>query len=116
MMNLTEILIGERASRHGGHFAALLCLWGIPLEVKHGKRLRGRMLGLVVKHETQHQEQEMNRTKKPLPTKPFFARFLEKQSLESVTGGGPIVTLKFPSDNDEDVTLKFPSDSDETGA
>jgi hypothetical protein len=69
----------------------------------------------------------MNRTKKPLPTKPFFARFLEKQALENVAGGGPIqthkfpsdsdedVTLKFPSDNDEDVTLKFPSDSDETG-
>jgi hypothetical protein len=60
----------------------------------------------------------MNRQKKQLPTRPFFARFLEKQALENVAGGGggPIVTLKFPSDNDEDVTLKFPSDNDETGA
>lgn len=56
----------------------------------------------------------MNRTKKPLPSRPFFARFLEKQALENVTGGGINVTLKYPSDNDEDVTLKYPSDSDET--
>jgi hypothetical protein len=59
----------------------------------------------------------MNRKKKQLPTRPFFARFLEKQALEDVTGGdcGPVVTLKFPSDNDEAVTLKFPSDNDEPG-
>lgn len=58
----------------------------------------------------------MNRKNKPLPTKPFFARFLEKQAMENVTGGGgPYVTLKYPSDNDEDVTLKFPSDNDEAG-
>lgn len=74
------------------------------------------MLGLVVDTTNRNQEQEMNRTKTPLPTRPFFARFLEKQALENVAGGGgPVVTLKFPSDNDEDVTLKFPSDNDETG-
>jgi hypothetical protein len=54
----------------------------------------------------------MNRKQKQLPTRPFFARFLEKQQLKDAAGGG-VVTLKFPSDNDEDVTLKFPSDSDE---
>lgn len=57
--------------------------------------------------------------------KPFFARLLETQELEKVTGGG---TLKYPSDTDElegdwagtdplkdsvDHTLKYPSDSDE---
>ncbi len=56
----------------------------------------------------------MNRTKKPLPARPFFARFLEKQALENATGGGPIVTTKYPSDSDEDVTLKYPSDNDES--
>lgn len=56
----------------------------------------------------------MNRTKKPLPNKPFFARFLEKQALEQAKGGGPVTTMKYPSDNDEDVTLKYPSDSDES--
>jgi Serine endopeptidase inhibitors len=61
---------------------------------------------------TSHQEREMNRKKKSVPTKPFFARFLEKQALDKVAGAGN-VTLKFPSDNDEDVTLKFPSDNDE---
>jgi len=45
----------------------------------------------------------MNRTKKPLPIKPFFTRFLEQQELRDATGGtcGTVVTLKFPSDNDE---------------
>ncbi len=46
----------------------------------------------------------MNRTKKPLPTRPFFTRFLEQQQLREATGGndGTIVTtLKYPSDNDE---------------
>lgn len=45
----------------------------------------------------------MNRNKKPqVPTKPFFARFLEKQELPGVSGGDvPKVTLKWPSDNDE---------------
>jgi hypothetical protein len=68
-------------------------------------------------NETSYEEQEMNRTKKPLPTRPFFARFLEKQAMENVTGGGdgPFVTLKYPSDGDEIVTLKFPSDNDEIG-
>ena len=58
----------------------------------------------------------MNRKKKQLPTRPFFARFLEKQVLENATGGGggPFVTLKFPSDTDEVVTQKFPSDTDES--
>lgn len=42
--------------------------------------------------------------------KPFFARLLEEQALEQASGG---VTLKFPSDSDEDVTLKYPSDLDE---
>jgi hypothetical protein len=46
----------------------------------------------------------MNRIKKPLPTKPFFTRFLEQQQLQEATGGtcGTIVTtLKYPSDNDK---------------
>jgi hypothetical protein len=46
----------------------------------------------------------MNRKQKKLPRNPFFARFLENQALENVTGGdGATVnrTLKFPSDNDE---------------
>jgi hypothetical protein len=43
----------------------------------------------------------MNHTKKPLPTKPFFTRFLEQQQLREATGGGLNTTLKFPSDNDE---------------
>ena len=48
----------------------------------------------------------MNRKPKQLPTKPFFIRFLEKQALQNVTGGGdvPKHTLKFPSDNDETAT------------
>ena len=47
--------------------------------------------------------------------KPFFARYLEGQELEQVTGGKkpPIVTLKYPSDADENTTLKYPSDDDE---
>jgi len=44
--------------------------------------------------------------------KPFFARLLETQELETVSGG-VVVTNKYPSDSDEDVTLKYPSDSDE---
>jgi hypothetical protein len=47
--------------------------------------------------------------------KPFFARFLENQELEQATGGRPLQTQKYPSDNDEDVTLKYPSDNDEEG-
>lgn len=43
----------------------------------------------------------MNRNKKPLPTKPFFTRFLEQQQLKEVGGGVANTTLKFPSDNDE---------------
>lgn len=47
--------------------------------------------------------------------KPFFARYLESQELEAVTGGKGFVTLKYPSDKDEDTTMKYPSDSDEGG-
>ena len=43
----------------------------------------------------------MNHTKKPLPTKPFFTRFLEKQQLQDVNGGVPLHTMKFPSDGDD---------------
>ena len=48
----------------------------------------------------------MNRTKKQIPesaNKPFFTRFLEQQKLKDVNGGGPLHTLKFPSDSDETV-------------
>lgn len=58
---------------------------------------------------------------------PFFARFLEGQfptvSTDLRAGDGgvsptrtrPIVmTMKYPSDDDELTTLKYPSDSDET--
>lgn len=46
----------------------------------------------------------MNQPKKKLPAKPFFARFLEQQKLQDVTGGKPPtdVTQKSPSDNDEE--------------
>lgn len=49
---------------------------------------------------------------------PFFARYLEGQTLKVQTGlraGAPYVTLKYPSDKDEanSVTLKYPSDDDE---
>jgi hypothetical protein len=56
--------------------------------------------------------------------KPFFARLLEEQELEQVSGGAD-VTQKFPSDSDEEFasvtkpsgerTLKYPSDTDESG-
>ncbi len=55
--------------------------------------------------------------------KPFFAKLLEAQELEKVSGGrkppppGP-VTRKFPSDTDEEpvfTTLKYPSDNEDTG-
>lgn len=61
--------------------------------------------------------------KKDMTKKPFFARLLENQELEQVSGGG---TLKYPSDSDDldttrsvvqppvDTTQKFPSDSDES--
>lgn len=53
--------------------------------------------------------------KKTAPKKPYFARFLEHQELSEVQGGWPVVTLKYPSDVDENVTLKYPSDDDEEG-
>lgn len=49
----------------------------------------------------------MNRNKKQqLPTKPFFARFLDQQDLKQATGGGI---------EDAKTTLKYPSDSDDSG-
>lgn len=48
----------------------------------------------------------MNRKDKQLPKKPFFVRFLEKQGLQDVSGGGPLHTLKYPSDNDESANDK----------
>ncbi len=55
--------------------------------------------------------------------KPFFANFLENQvtekEIEQVKGGlipgeFPIVTMKYPSDDDEGhQTMKYPSDNDE---
>jgi len=57
--------------------------------------------------------------KKDTTKKPFFARLLEDQELDQVTGGAG-VTLKYPSDGDDtnaqaplDGTLKHPSDSDD---
>ena len=47
----------------------------------------------------------MNRSKKKLPVKPFFARFLETQQLQDIAGGikpPPDTTQKSPSDNDEE--------------
>lgn len=50
---------------------------------------------------------------------PFFARFLEnqlsEQESEKVVGAirPPLVTMKAPSDDDENVTMKYPSDDDE---
>ncbi len=61
--------------------------------------------------------------KKDTTKKPFFARLLEDQELEQVSGGAN-VTLKYPSDGDDaniivkppvDTTQKYPSDSDEGG-
>jgi hypothetical protein len=52
---------------------------------------------------------------------PFFARYLEGQEHPEVKTdvkagkGPPFVTLKYPSDVDEDVTLKYPSDDDDDG-
>lgn len=63
--------------------------------------------------------------KKDTTKKPFFARLLENQELEQVSGGA-LVTNKMPSDSDEsstdltglpppDATMKYPSDGDEYG-
>ncbi|ATB36777.1 hypothetical protein CYFUS_002192 [Cystobacter fuscus] len=63
--------------------------------------------------------------KKDTTKKPFFAKLLEEQELEQVTGGVANKTLKYPSDGDEaaalsrsadDSTAKYPSDSDESGS
>jgi hypothetical protein len=62
--------------------------------------------------------------KKDTTKKPFFARLLEEQELEQVSGGIGNKTLKYPSDGDEaatvikpppDQTMKYPSDGDEAG-
>lgn len=47
-----------------------------------------------------------NVTKDAKSKQPFFARYLEDQDLERVSGGAgskppPLVTLKWPSDDDE---------------
>lgn len=52
--------------------------------------------------------------------KPFFAKFLEKQTEETEeikveTDLKAGRTVKYPSDRDEYVTLKYPSDDDEGG-
>jgi len=56
---------------------------------------------------------------------PFFSQFIEAQELsedeaKQVSGGRwkwpPVMTMKYPSDDDEGaVTLKYPSDDDEGG-
>ena len=51
--------------------------------------------------------------KKEASKQPYFVRFLEKQELARVSGSVIFVTLKYPSDDDENVTLKYPSDDDE---
>lgn len=48
--------------------------------------------------------------KKKVRNQPYFARFLEQQELAGVAAGQ---TLKFPSETDEVVTMKWPSDDDE---
>ncbi len=62
--------------------------------------------------------------KKDTIRKPFFARLLEEQELEQVSGGAPDKTQKYPSDGDDhelsikqpvDKTQKYPSDGDESG-
>ncbi len=58
-----------------------------------------------MKKDATNQSQQLSR-------KPFFARLLEAQELESVAGGTS-VTKRYPSDEDQFVTLKYPSDSDE---
>ncbi|MFY0573780.1 microviridin/marinostatin family tricyclic proteinase inhibitor [Cystobacter fuscus] len=64
--------------------------------------------------------------KKDTTKKPFFARLLEEQELEQVTGGVANKTQKYPSDEDEveasliksppDTTMKYPSDGDDDTA
>ncbi len=76
------------------------------------------------------EEQQQNREERAVP---FFARYLENQlsedlddlrelseeEIESVTGGVQMVTLKFPSDNEDGhkpnkpMTKKYPSDGDD---
>ncbi len=65
--------------------------------------------------------------KKDTTKKPFFARLLEEQELEQVSGGGVAgdSTQKYPSDTDDhtasvkapsgEKTLKYPSDTDDSG-
>lgn len=61
--------------------------------------------------------------KKDTTKKPFFAKLLEEQELEQVTGGVGNTTQKYPSDGDDheaslvksppDTTMKYPSDGDD---
>lgn len=53
----------------------------------------------------------MNQPKKKLPRRPFFARFLDRQDLQKVSGSsdGSDATDKHPSDKDEHTDI-----SDET--
>jgi len=44
---------------------------------------------------------------------PFFARFLERQELEKVTGGR---TLKYPSDTDEWDDYRQPAGGNDSGS
>lgn len=53
-------------------------------------------------------EVAMNPVKHKLPTRPFFARFLDRQDLKKIDGGtsrGGDSTDKFPSDNDEHTSV-----------
>lgn len=62
---------------------------------------------------------------RPPEAVPFFARFLEGQDIEelsdeemqAVAGGGDMVTLKYPSDNEDGgvQTRKYPSDNEDGG-
>lgn len=54
----------------------------------------------------------MQKTDKKQPAKPFFARFLEKQELDTVTGGDDLPLPK-PPKPPLDRTQKFPSDDDD---
>ena len=46
-------------------------------------------------------------------TKPFFARFLEGMNNERLDQAKAGATMKYPSDDDENITHKYPSDEDE---
>jgi bacteriocin-like protein len=71
---------------------------------------------------SEHQQQDTQ-----LEAVPFFARFLEHQSVEelsdeamqAISGGKKketVTTMKYPSDTEESliVTMKYPSDTEES--